>query len=157
VVVSPDVGGAKRAQQLRELLARRLGMEPGLAFVEKRRSGGVLSSGALVGEVRDAQCLIVDDLVSSGTTLARAADICRAGGARRLWVAVAHALLLPASADTLAGARIDQLLITDSVPVPAALASRVPLQILGLGPYLGGVLRRIWDGGSVSELTGMEG
>jgi ribose-phosphate pyrophosphokinase len=157
VVVSPDVGGTKRAQQLREVLARRLGTEPGLAFVEKRRSGGALSGGLLVGEVRDAQCLVIDDLVSTGTTLARAADACRAGGARRLWVAAAHALLLPAAADTLAAAKFEQVLVTDSVPVPASLAHRLPLQVLGLGPYLGAVLRRLFCGGSVSELAGIDG
>jgi ribose-phosphate pyrophosphokinase len=157
VVVSPDVGGTKRAQQLRELLARRLAVEPGLAFVEKRRSGGVLSGGLLVGEVGAAQCLIVDDLVSSGTTLARAAEACRGAGARALWVAAAHALFLPGAAATLEQSGLERVLVTDSVPVPAALAGRLPLQVLGLGPYLGAVLRRLWYGGSVSELAGIEG
>jgi ribose-phosphate pyrophosphokinase len=155
-VVSPDVGGTKRAQQLRELLARRFGVEAGLAFVEKRRSAGVLSGELLVGEVDGSRCLIVDDLVSSGSTLARAAHTCRAGGARTVSVAVAHALFLPAASDLLRRAAFEHILVTDSVPLPAELASQLPLQVLGLAPYLGAALRRIWDGGSLSELAGLE-
>lgn len=155
VVVSPDVGGTKRAQQLRERLARRLGSEVGLAFVEKRRSGGTLSGGLLVGEVRDAHCLIVDDLISSGTTLALAANACRAGGARNLWVTAAHALFLPAAAAMLGDAGLARVLVTDSVPVAPNISARLPLEILGLGPYLGAVLKRVWCGGSLSELTGI--
>lgn len=155
-VVSPDVGGTKRAQQLREILKRRLGTEVGLAFVEKRRVGGTLSGALLVGEVDGAACIIVDDLVSSGSTLASAARACRAGGAADLAVATAHALFLPGAADTLTSAGIDRMLVTDSVPVRAEVASRLPLEVLPLGPYLGGVLGRVWSGGPVSELTGVE-
>jgi ribose-phosphate pyrophosphokinase len=156
VVVSPDVGGTKRAQQLRELLARRHGVAAGLAFVEKRRSAGVLSGELLVGEVRGARCLIVDDLVSSGSTLARAAQSCREGGARAVSVAVAHGLFLPAAGDALQGAGFEHVLVTDSVPLPPELAGRLPLEVLGLAPYLGAALRRIFDGGSLSELAGLE-
>jgi ribose-phosphate pyrophosphokinase len=156
VVVSPDVGGTKRAQQLRELLERRFGVAAGIAFVEKRRSAGVLSGELLVGEVGAAHCLIVDDLVSSGATLARAAQACRGGGARAVSVAVAHALLLPAATDVLGAAGFERVLVTDSVPLPPGLSGRLPLKVLGLAPYLGAALRRIWDGGSLSELAGLE-
>ena len=155
-IVSPDVGGTKRAQQLRELLARRFRIEAGLAFVEKRRSSGVLSGELLVGEVAGSRCLIVDDLVSSGSTLARAAHACRAGGAAAVSVAVAHALFLPAATDVLRQAGFAHILVTDSVPLPPGLARELPLQLLELGPYLGAALRRIWDGGSLSELAGLE-
>jgi len=155
-IVSPDVGGTKRAQQLRELLQRRHRIEAGLAFVEKRRSAGVLSGELLVGEVGGSRCLIVDDLVSSGATLSRAAHACRAGGARTVSVAVAHALFLPAATELLQGAGFEHILVTDSVPLPAGLANELPLEVLGLAPYLGEALRRIWDGGSLSELAGLE-
>lgn len=156
IVVSPDVGGTKRAQQLRELLARRAGIDSGLAFVEKRRSGGVLSGDLLVGEVRGASCLIVDDLVSSGSTLARAAMACRAGGAREIFVAAAHALFLPAAVDAMGTAAFGRVLVTDSVPVQAEIMTKLPIELLALGPYLGAALSRLWNGGSLSDLAGLE-
>ena len=72
-VVSPDIGGAKRAEQFRRALAAELHDEPGAAFVEKRRSGGVVTGDLLVGEVRDRAVIIFDDLISTSTTLRRAA------------------------------------------------------------------------------------
>jgi ribose-phosphate pyrophosphokinase len=155
-IVSPDVGGTRRAQQLRELLARRHRIEAGLAFVEKRRSAGILSGELLVGEVAGTRCVIVDDLVSSGSTLARAARACRSGGARSVAVAVAHALLLPSATALLREADCEHILVTDSVALPPGLASQLPLEVLGLAPYLGAALRRVWAGGSLSELAGFE-
>ncbi|HMA13118.1 MAG TPA: ribose-phosphate diphosphokinase, partial [Steroidobacteraceae bacterium] len=73
VVVSPDAGGVKRADAVRASLAAALGRPIGAAFMEKRRSEGVVSGEAVVGEVGGMTALIVDDLISSGTTLARAA------------------------------------------------------------------------------------
>ncbi len=154
-IVSPDVGGTKRAQRLRELLGRRLGLEFGFAFVEKRRASGVLSGELLVGNVDGATCLLLDDLISSGTTLARAAAACRKGGARAAWVAAAHPLFLPEAAGTLSGTAVERILVTDSVPVAAEVAAQLPLETLPLGPYLGATLDRIWRGGSVSELAGL--
>lgn len=156
-IVSPDVGGTKRAQRLRELMARRLGLDLGFAFVEKHRSGGVLSGELLVGKVDGATCLLLDDLISSGTTLARAAAACRKGGARAVWVAAAHPLFLPEAAGVLSGAAADRILVTDSVPVAARMAEALPLETLSLAPYIGAALDRVWRGGSISELAGLPG
>ena len=78
-VVSPDVGGIKRADRFREILSRRLGREVSGAFVEKRRSAGIVSGEALVGDVADRTVLLIDDMICGGTTLARAAKACRKG------------------------------------------------------------------------------
>lgn len=155
VVVSPDVGGTKRAQQLRDLLAKRSGSEVGLAFVEKQRSRGVLRGGRLVGEVGAADCVIVDDLVASGSTLAHAATVVRDAGARYWSVAVAHALFLPEGVDTLRAAGFERVLVSDSVPVEAEVAAGLPIVVQPLGDYLGAVLRRVWWGGALDELTGI--
>jgi len=154
-VVSPDVGGAKRAQELVALLAARGRPAAGLAFVEKRRIRDVVSGGALVGEVAGHTCLIVDDLVASGGTLVRAAQACRAAGARAVLAAVAHALFLPDGTDTLAGAGFDRLLVTDSVPVPDVVAGALPVEVLPLADYLAGALRCAWFGESLGSLTGL--
>ncbi len=152
-VVSPDVGGVKRAQQLRAVLAAR-GLATGeLAFFEKRRSRDVVTGGTLVGDVQDSVCVIVDDLVASGGTLARAAIACRDQGARSVHAAAAHALFLPETVGRLAGAGLDAILVTDSVPVGADALSALPLEVLPLAPYLAAAMRCLWFGGRLEELT----
>jgi ribose-phosphate pyrophosphokinase len=83
-VVSPDLGGGKRADLLREALEKTLGRPVGKAFVEKHRSSGVVSGDLFAGEAADALCIVIDDLVSTGGTLVRAARASRAAGKRSL-------------------------------------------------------------------------
>ena len=82
-VISTDLGGGKRADLLREALEKALGRQIGKAFAEKHRSAGVVSSDLFVGDVAGATCIIVDELISTGGTLVRAARAARARGARR--------------------------------------------------------------------------
>jgi ribose-phosphate pyrophosphokinase len=153
MVVSPDVGGVKRAQELRALLGARGLPAAGLAFFEKRRSRDVVSGEAIVGDVRGSACLIVDDLIASGGTLARAARACREQGATAVYAAAAHALFVPGTAGKLGDAGLDRLLVTDSIPVAEETARQLPLELLPLAPYLGEVLRCLWSGGPVERVT----
>ncbi|MCZ8131446.1 MAG: ribose-phosphate diphosphokinase [Steroidobacteraceae bacterium] len=155
VVVSPDVGGTKRAQQLRELLAARLHGEVGFAFVDKERSRGRVRGGELVGEAAGAHCLLVDDLVASGGTIAHAAAAVLAAGARRWSLAIAHALFLPGAIEMLVTSECHRVYLTDSVPLESDVGRALPTRTLALAPYLGGALRAIWSGGSLAELTGI--
>jgi ribose-phosphate pyrophosphokinase len=82
VVASPDPGGVKRAQLFRETLEASLGTSVGSAFLEKRRSAGVVTGDLLVGDVEGAAVLVIDDLISTGGTLSRAAEACRTHGAK---------------------------------------------------------------------------
>ncbi len=77
VVVSPDVGGVKRAEEFRQTLGRALDCEIHVAFLEKYRGAGVVTGGAVVGNVTGKVAIIINDLISSGTTLVRAAIACR--------------------------------------------------------------------------------
>ncbi|HEX4948148.1 MAG TPA: ribose-phosphate diphosphokinase, partial [Blastocatellia bacterium] len=87
VVVSPDVGGVKRAEEFRQALSNALGREVHNAFLEKYRSADVLSGEALIGDVAGKVAIIIDDLISSGTTLVRAAECCRTHGAKQVFAA----------------------------------------------------------------------
>jgi ribose-phosphate pyrophosphokinase len=89
-VVSPDIGGVKRAQIFRELLESRLGREVDLAFFEKRRVNGNVSGDSLVGPVKDRTVIVIDDLCATGGTLIRAAEVCRRTGAAAVYAAVTH-------------------------------------------------------------------
>ncbi|GAB2176995.1 ribose-phosphate diphosphokinase [Dongia sp. agr-C8] len=115
-VVSPDIGGTKRAEEFRRALAERLGREPAAAFIEKRRSGGVVSGGMLVGDVQGRTVIILDDMIGSGTTLARAAAACRTAGASGIHAAATHGLFTGNWRSALGNAAIDSLIVADTVP-----------------------------------------
>ena len=92
-VISPDTGGAKRAELFREALETARGEPVGKGFAEKHRSSGV--GDLSVGEVAGATALVIDDLISTGTTLVRAARAARQAGASRVLAMVTHGLFMP--------------------------------------------------------------
>lgn len=117
VVASPDPGGVKRAQLWRESLQIRLGYELGFAMLDKRRSAGVVSTQDLVaGDVKAAQVLLYDDLISSGGTVRRAAQVLRTHGADRVVAVAAHGLFAQHAQDLLAEPALDAVVVSDSVP-----------------------------------------
>lgn len=157
VVVSPDVGGVKRAEQFRQLLSRRLGREPGSAFLEKYRSSGVVSGEAVVGNVEGRVAIIIDDLISTGGTILRAARACRAKGATRVFAAASHGMFVGDAARLLTEPALDGLAVTDSIPpfrIDPALASQ-KLVVLETAPLLAEAIRRIHEGGSIVELLAL--
>jgi ribose-phosphate pyrophosphokinase len=153
-VVSPDTGGAKRAELLHEALEAALGRSVGKGFAEKRRSAGVVSGDLFVGEVQGATALIIDDLISTGGTLVRAARAARRAGATRIMAFVTHGLFMPGAESALADPAIDRLVVTDSVPAfrLGAGAARDKLDILPVGPLLADAVRRLHAGDRLSDL-----
>ena len=115
-VVSPDAGGIKRADRFRARLVEALARPVAAAFAEKHRSEGELRGEALVGEVRGTTAVIVDDLVSAGHTLDRAARACLAQGASRVIAAATHGVFAGPANEVLAASPIERLVVTDTVP-----------------------------------------
>ena len=116
-VASPDPGGVKRAQLWREALEQRLAQPVGFAMVDKRRSGGVVSSFDLVaGEVAGMTVLLHDDLIASGQTMRRAAAALQQAGAREVIALAAHGLFIAPAAELLADPVISRIVVSDSVP-----------------------------------------
>ena len=127
VAVSPDAGGAKREERFRQELQLLVGNWVGSAFMEKSRSGGVVSGDLLSGNVRGKVAVIVDDLISTGGTLVRAAKACRAAGATKVLTAAAHGLFMGGSPELIAEPALDGIVVTNTVPLfrlPAAAASK---------------------------------
>jgi ribose-phosphate pyrophosphokinase len=155
VVVSPDIGGAKRARAFGEALERALGREVATAFVEKHRSGGVVTGGLFAGEVRDRVAIIIDDLISSGGTILRAARACRELGARTVHAVATHGLFVDHAGEVVADAALEQVVVTDSVPPFRldAAALRDKLVVLDSAPLFAEAIRRIDQGGSITELV----
>jgi ribose-phosphate pyrophosphokinase len=153
-VVAPDAGGAKRADLLHEALEAALGRSVGKGFAEKRRSAGVVSGDLFAGEVEGATVLIIDDLISTGGTLVRAARAARRAGATRVVALVTHGLFMPGAETALADPAIDRLVVTDSVPAfrLGVGAARDKLDILPVGPLLAEAVRRLHGGQTLSDL-----
>ncbi len=147
-IVSPDIGGAKRAQRVQEILAARSGREVGFALIEKRRSSGVVSGGEqVIGPVAGCRAVIVDDLISAGTTLMRGVKACRAAGAARVDAFATHGVSVPESKQLLGPDGPDSLIITDSI---------LPTRIGGAGERVrrSCFVRRSLCGGHPAHLRG---
>ncbi len=153
-VVSPDVGGIKRAELFRETLETHLGRPAAAAFMEKHRSGGVVSGEALVGEVGNCTAVIIDDLISTGTTMARAARALRKAGAARVLAMASHGLFVGDAAANLGDPAIERVVVTDTVP-PFRLdpaVARDKLVVLDAAELFAEAIRRVHGGGSIVEL-----
>jgi ribose-phosphate pyrophosphokinase len=153
-VVSPDPGGVKRAERFQSALSRRLGRPIGTAFVEKSRAGGIVSGEALIGDVKDRTAIILDDLISTGGTLARSTKACRAHGATRVYAAATHGLFVGKPEMLLGETALDQLVVTDTVP-----PFRLPVEAIGTkvivletAPLVAEAIRRIHTGDSLVDL-----
>ncbi len=154
VVVSPDVGGVKRAQLFQELLESQCGAPVELAFLEKRRALGKVATGRLVGDVSGRTVLIVDDLCATGGTLIRAAEACREAGAPAVHVAVTHAPLSAGIEAVTAAGSITDMVITDSVDFheKPTVSAAAKLFTLPVAPLFGEAVRRIFAGQPVAPL-----
>ena len=153
VVVSPDSGGVKRADAFRQTLAELLRAEIPLAFAEKHRSGGVVSGEALVGDVSGRAAVLIDDLVSTGTTLLRAARRCRELGATAVHAAATHGLLVGGAPALLSSPDLDSILLTDSVPFEG-VASGGKLKIVPVASLVAEAISRLHSNGSLTDLNG---
>jgi len=153
-VVSPDTGGAKRAELFRETLEAASGHPVGKAFADKHRSAGVVSGDLFVGNVKDATALIIDDLISTGGTLVRAARAARAAGARRVVALAAHGLFMNGADAALADPSLEQVIVTDTVPafrLPPG-ATRDKLEILASAPLFAEAIARLHERRPLTDL-----
>lgn len=153
-VVSPDAGGVKRAEAFREALSNRTQKDITSAFMEKHRSSGEVTGEQMVGDVNNRTVIIIDDLISTGTTLWRAAQACRALGARKVYTAATHGLFIDGAEKLFADDTIDQIVVTDTVP-PFRLSSdraKDRLSVIGTAELFADAIQRVHEGGSIVDL-----
>jgi ribose-phosphate pyrophosphokinase len=145
VVASPDIGGVKRVQLWREALEAAWQRPIGQAFVDKRRSAGVVSGGEIVtGEVRDATVLILDDLIATFGTIERAATALTRAGARRVLAFAAHGLFVGPAAESILRAPVERIFVADTVPPfrLTAPAARDRVDVLPCAALFAGEIRK---------------
>lgn len=145
VVMSPDVGGIKRAQRLRERLARTLSREVDLAFMEKRRASGIVSGETLVGAIDGRAVVIYDDMIATGTTILRGCQAARRAGAKSVYVAASHAAFLPAAMQLFQSRAADRVLVTDSIVLRPQFTQwlKTGLRICSIAPLVARTIQEL--------------
>ena len=153
-VISPDPGGVKRAELFRQALECAVGVTVGKGFVDKHRSSGKLTGDLFAGDTQGATALIIDDLVSTGHTLLRAAKAARLAGARRVMALVTHGLFMPGSIDVVRDPTIDRFVVTDSIPLFRLGADpvREKIDVLSCAGLFAKTIQRLHDGRSLDDL-----
>jgi ribose-phosphate pyrophosphokinase len=148
MVVSPDVGGVVRARAL----AKRLDNAP-LAIVDKRRErAGESEVMNIIGDVEGRFCILIDDIVDSAGTLCNAATALMAAGAEAVVAYCTHGVLSGGAVARVDGSELLELVITDSICPPAAVADSKKIRVLTIAPLLAEAITRISDESSVSSL-----
>lgn len=145
-VVAPDAGGGRRA----EAVANQL--QAPIAFGYKRRPQDDQSEViAVSGDVRGHDCVVVEDIITTGGTIAKVAQALRVQGANKVLVAATHPVLTGDAVERLKKADVEEVIVTDSVPIPSEKLGP-PITVLSVAPLLAEAIIRVHENRSVSEL-----
>ncbi|MDA9556173.1 ribose-phosphate pyrophosphokinase [Vibrio sp.] len=148
VVVSPDLGGVVRARAT----AKALG-DIDIAIIDKRRPRANVSEVMnLIGDVKDRDCVIVDDMIDTGGTLCKAAEALKARGAKRVFAYATHAVFSGSAAENIGNSVLDQVIVTDSIPMSKEMEATGKVTRLSLSRMLAEAIRRISNEESISAM-----
>jgi len=148
MIVSPDVGGVVRARAV----AKQLG-EVDLAIIDKRRARANESQVMhIIGDVAGRDCVIVDDMVDTAGTLCKAATALKEHGARRVVAYCTHPVLSGAAISNILNSAMDELVVTDTIPLSAEAQASGRIRQLSLAPLLAETVRRINNEESISAM-----
>ncbi len=148
MVVSPDVGGVVRARALAKQLD-----DADLAIIDKRRPKANESQVMhIIGEVEGRSCVIVDDMVDTAGTLCKAAQALKEHGAKKVIAYCTHPILSGPAIDNISKSSLDQLVVTDTVPLSEAARATGRIRVLSLAPMLAETIRRINNEESLSAM-----
>jgi ribose-phosphate pyrophosphokinase len=152
-VVAPDAGGGKLARRFANNLADH-GTEAELAFVDKHRPKGthnVAVATQVVGAVEGRTCVLIDDMIDTGGTLASAAELLMARGAESVLIAATHGLLSGPAVDRLKNVAVRDVVVTNTLPIPSEKRFD-SLTVLSIAPIVARAIRAVFEDASVSEL-----
>jgi ribose-phosphate pyrophosphokinase len=147
VFVSPDAGGVERTRAY----AKR--MECDLAIVDKRRERANVSEVMnVIGDIEDRDCVILDDMIDTAGTLTTAAKALKEKGARSVSACATHGVLSGPAIDRIANSVLDEVVVSDTIPLSEAAQKLGRIKVLGVSRLLGEAIKRIHNGDSVSSL-----
>jgi len=148
-IISPDAGGVKRAEKY----ARRL--DASVAVVYKRREAELHNVSAaldITGDVEGKHAVIVDDMIDTAGTVVNAAELVRAKGAQSVRIAATHAIFSGNAIDRIKNAPVDEVIVTNTLPVSDDVANLDTIQVLSIAPIVAEALQAIFMDSSVSEI-----
>ncbi len=147
LVVSPDVGGVVRARAL----AKQLGVD--LAIIDKRRpKANVAEVMNIIGEVEGRNCVIMDDMIDTGGTLCKAAQVLKERGAKQVFSYCTHPVLSGGAAARIADSALDEVVVTDTIPLREDALKSGKIRQLSTAPLLAETFTRIVRGDSIMSL-----
>lgn len=147
LVVSPDVGGVVRARAL----AKQLGVD--LAIIDKRRpKANVAEVMNIIGEVDGRNCVIMDDMIDTGGTLCKAAQVLKERGAKQVFSYCTHPVLSGGAAARIADSALDEVVVTDTIPLREDAIKCGKIRQLSTAPLLAETFTRIVRGDSIMSL-----
>lgn len=148
VVVSPDIGGVVRARAFAKLMD-----DTDLAIIDKRRpSANVSQVMHIIGDVKDRDCIIVDDMIDTGGTLCKAAEALKSHGAKRVFAYATHPVFSGNAVQNIKDSDIDEVIVTDSVPLSDEMKATGKVTQLTLSGMLSEALRRVSNEESISAM-----
>ena len=148
VVVSPDIGGVVRARAIAKLLN-----DTDLAIIDKRRPQANVSQVMhIIGDVEGRDCMSVDDMIDTGGTLCKAAEALKEHGAKRVFAYATHPILSGKAAENIRNSVIDEVIVTDSIPLSDELKALDIVKVLTLADMLAETIRRISNEESISAM-----
>ena len=148
LVVSPDVGGVVRSRAL----AKVLGLSD-LAIIDKRRDEANKSEVMnVIGEVAGKDCIIVDDIADTAGTLCNAADALKEQGASKVYAYIVHPVLSGQAIEKISQSKLDQLVVTDTIPLSEEAHSCKKIRIVTMAPTLAEAIRRVNNEESISAM-----
>ena len=147
-VVSPDMGGVVRARAIAKQLDN-----ADIAIIDKRRPRPNVSEVMnLIGEVKDRDCIIVDDIVDTAGTLCKAAAALKERGAKSVYAYVTHPVLSGSAYDNVSKSVIDTMVVSDTIPASPKFKALKNFKVLTLAPMLAEAIRRISNEESISSM-----
>ncbi|MCC5826942.1 ribose-phosphate pyrophosphokinase [Alkalimonas amylolytica] len=148
VVVSPDIGGVVRARAVAKLLN-----DADLAIIDKRRPKANVSQVMhIIGDVKDRDCILVDDMIDTGGTLCKAAEALKEQGAKRVFAYATHPVFSGNAPQIIANSVIDELIVTDTIPLSAEMKKVAKVRQLSLSEMMAECIRRISNEESISSM-----
>ena len=148
VIVSPDIGGVVRARAIAKLLD-----DKDLAIIDKRRpQANVAQVMHIIGEIDGRDCIMVDDMIDTGGTLCKAAEALKQHGAKRVFAYATHPVFSGNALENLKNSVIDEVIVTDSIPLDPKIAALPNVRQLTLGNMLAEAIRRLSNEESISAM-----
>nr|WP_264617448.1 ribose-phosphate pyrophosphokinase [Elizabethkingia anophelis]HBI9691934.1 ribose-phosphate pyrophosphokinase [Elizabethkingia anophelis]HBI9693470.1 ribose-phosphate pyrophosphokinase [Elizabethkingia anophelis]HBI9695954.1 ribose-phosphate pyrophosphokinase [Elizabethkingia anophelis]HBI9697490.1 ribose-phosphate pyrophosphokinase [Elizabethkingia anophelis]HBI9700077.1 ribose-phosphate pyrophosphokinase [Elizabethkingia anophelis] len=143
-IASPDMGGAKRAKNY----AGHLGAEVVIAYKERKKAN-VVEEMFLIGDVKDRNVVLIDDMIDTAGTLCKAADILMEKGAKTVRAMATHGVLSGKAYENIEKSQLLEVIVTDTIPVSTELSSKI--KVLSCAPLFADVMRSVHEHQSISD------